>query len=328
MIATDYYPFGMVARTYTSPEEYRYGFNGQEKVEELGASHTTATFWEYDGRLGRRWNMDPVRIPSMSPYACFNDNPIAFIDPLGLTPKKPPLGDRIKVFFGIGHFEGRKIKRDGKVVADNRVWRPNATGNAPNSKGGSDPKNNPPVEYDVDIIQPIQYIKRSQEEVTSQIHGGRMNDFPSSTNILAGDVYSASYDVNVDEVRRNRGAGTMDNLLYDFENATFNFGSSNTTIIVPRNDGGANLTITYSGDSRSAPMLRITNADDLRRWGALINAEVMNDYNTVTGIITYEIKETKLTTVTGLKTFEIVGKKKSRVNKPIYLKPKTVYIDE
>jgi hypothetical protein len=272
--------------------------------------------------------MDPVRIPSMSPYACFNDNPIAFIDPLGLTPKKPPLGDRIKVFFGIGHFEGRKIKRDGKVVADNRVWRPNATGNAPNSKGGSDPKNNPPVEYDVDIIQPIQYIKRSQEEVTSQIHGGRMNDFPSSTNILAGDVYSASYDVNVDEVRRNRGAGTMDNLLYDFENATFNFGSSNTTIIVPRNDGGANLTITYSGDSRSAPMLRITNADDLRRWGALINAEVMNDYNTVTGIITYEIKETKLTTVTGLKTFEIVGKKKSRVNKPIYLKPKTVYIDE
>ena len=75
-------------------------------------------------------------------------------------------------------------------------------------------------------------------------------------------------------------------------------------------------------------MLSITNANELRLYGAIINAQVMGDYNTVTGIITYEINETKLKTVTGMKTFEIVGQKKSRVNKPIYLKSKTVYIDE
>ena len=40
---------------------YRFGFNGQEKVDEIAGAgnHTTAEFWEYDTRLGRRWNRDP-----------------------------------------------------------------------------------------------------------------------------------------------------------------------------------------------------------------------------------------------------------------------------
>ena len=40
---------------------YRYGFNGQEKSDEIkgeGSSYT-AEFWEYDPRIGRRWNIDP-----------------------------------------------------------------------------------------------------------------------------------------------------------------------------------------------------------------------------------------------------------------------------
>jgi len=43
-------------------EVYRYGFNGQEKTDELKGSgnHYTAEFWEYDSRLGRRWNVDPM----------------------------------------------------------------------------------------------------------------------------------------------------------------------------------------------------------------------------------------------------------------------------
>jgi hypothetical protein len=37
---------------------YRYGFNGQEKDDEVCGSGNlnTAEFWEYDTRLGRRWN--------------------------------------------------------------------------------------------------------------------------------------------------------------------------------------------------------------------------------------------------------------------------------
>jgi hypothetical protein len=43
---------------------YRYGFNGQQKDEEIAGkgNHNTALFWEYDMRLGRRWNVDPILI--------------------------------------------------------------------------------------------------------------------------------------------------------------------------------------------------------------------------------------------------------------------------
>lgn len=44
----------------------------------------TAAFWEYDARLGRRWNVDPMTYPWQSSYAAFNNNPIIFVDPLGL----------------------------------------------------------------------------------------------------------------------------------------------------------------------------------------------------------------------------------------------------
>jgi hypothetical protein len=61
---------------------YRFGFNGQEKVDEIAGAgnHTTAEFWEYDTRLGRRWNRDPVVKPWESSYACFANNPIWYSD--------------------------------------------------------------------------------------------------------------------------------------------------------------------------------------------------------------------------------------------------------
>ena len=66
---------------------YKFGFNGQEKVNEIAGigNHTTALFWEYDTRLGRRWNRDPEEknFPSLSPYATNNNNPIQYTDPNG-----------------------------------------------------------------------------------------------------------------------------------------------------------------------------------------------------------------------------------------------------
>ena len=46
----------MLERTY-STSSYRYGFGGQEndnEINSLSGSKTTAEFWEYDSRLGRR----------------------------------------------------------------------------------------------------------------------------------------------------------------------------------------------------------------------------------------------------------------------------------
>lgn len=66
---------------------YRYGFNGQEMSNEIkgvGNSYT-AEFWEYDPRVGRRWNLDPRPTVHISAYAAFANNPIFYSDPLGDT---------------------------------------------------------------------------------------------------------------------------------------------------------------------------------------------------------------------------------------------------
>ena len=70
----------------TPAEQYAWGHNGQYKDDEIyGPGNTyTAEYWEYDSRLMRRWNTDPVEYPWQSVYACFNNNPIFFADPLGL----------------------------------------------------------------------------------------------------------------------------------------------------------------------------------------------------------------------------------------------------
>lgn len=64
---------------------YRYGFNGMERSNELKGEGNgyTALFWEYDPRLGKRWNSDPKLKVWESSYLVFSNNPIAFKDPLG-----------------------------------------------------------------------------------------------------------------------------------------------------------------------------------------------------------------------------------------------------
>ena len=99
-ISLYYYPacpenlgFGMLAcpvhtglpNRHESSNEYRYGFQGQEKDDEVSGEGNsyTAEYWQYDSRLGRRWNIDPVVKEHESPYATFANNPIWFADPNG-----------------------------------------------------------------------------------------------------------------------------------------------------------------------------------------------------------------------------------------------------
>ncbi len=91
LTAQDYDPFGMVMnhRKYNT-QNSKQGFNGQERDFEINADGNinTAMFWEYDARLGRRWNVDPVTYPWQSTYSTNNDNPIWYQDPLGLFGSK------------------------------------------------------------------------------------------------------------------------------------------------------------------------------------------------------------------------------------------------
>lgn len=66
-------------------EKYRFGFNTQEKVDEISGegNHNTALFWEYDTRLGRRWNLDPKPQVYISDYAVMANSPILLNDLFG-----------------------------------------------------------------------------------------------------------------------------------------------------------------------------------------------------------------------------------------------------
>ena len=81
---------------------YRYFFNGQEGDNEVfgdGVS-LTAEFWQYDSRLGRRWNLDWIYKPFASNYAAFANNPVWYTDPSGLDTismnKHGDIIDRVK----------------------------------------------------------------------------------------------------------------------------------------------------------------------------------------------------------------------------------------
>jgi len=82
----DYYSFGMLMPERNGGANYRYGYGSQERDDEVSGKGNsyTATYWQYDSRLGRRWNIDPVTYPWQSAYSTNNNNPIIFTDPTGL----------------------------------------------------------------------------------------------------------------------------------------------------------------------------------------------------------------------------------------------------
>jgi hypothetical protein len=84
-----YYPFGMLMTERSwNTDKVKFGFNGQEKDREIynNESITTALFWKYDGRIGRRWNIDPKPIIGVSEYATFLNNPNLYTDKYGDNP--------------------------------------------------------------------------------------------------------------------------------------------------------------------------------------------------------------------------------------------------
>jgi RHS repeat-associated protein len=105
LFASDYYPFGMqMPGREFSAEEYRYGFNGMEKDDELageGNSYTTH-FRQYDSRIGRWQSTDPVKKANKSPYETNSNRPTTNTDPNGDCDDCPPP----ELSFGIGYTFG------------------------------------------------------------------------------------------------------------------------------------------------------------------------------------------------------------------------------
>ena len=90
----NYYPFGqeMPGRNFSS-NTYRFGFNGQEKDDEIFGSVGSAYAFEYrmeDSRVGRFWSPDPLfrKYPELTPYQFASNNPIWMIEIEGLEGEK------------------------------------------------------------------------------------------------------------------------------------------------------------------------------------------------------------------------------------------------
>jgi len=87
----DYYPFGLTfnsfTRSYSEPQRYK--FNEYEVQDEIGT--LLSQFRMYDPAIGRFWVQDPMVKENISPYAFANNNPILYMDALGLDTAKHPV---------------------------------------------------------------------------------------------------------------------------------------------------------------------------------------------------------------------------------------------
>jgi RHS repeat-associated protein len=102
----NYYPFGMMmpGRNYNA-QEYRYGFNGMEKDDEIKGTGNSYDFGAriYDVRLGRWLSIDPLasKYPYASTYNFALNTPIQAVDPDGKV-----------VIFVNGYQGGKAIIKD------------------------------------------------------------------------------------------------------------------------------------------------------------------------------------------------------------------------
>ena len=83
---SDYYPYGMTepGRSWNAGD-YRFGYTGHEKENDLAEGVYTTEYRLLDTRLGRWLSVDPLfgKYAGMSPYNYCMGNPIALVDPYG-----------------------------------------------------------------------------------------------------------------------------------------------------------------------------------------------------------------------------------------------------
>ena len=112
----DYSPFGVSldGRTIES-NFYLRGFNGMEKDDEISSDHYTAEFWEYESRLGKRWNLDPVHQVNISDYAVLRNNPLSVVDPFGDKPTPKQAAQMSNDVYNTAYCKYKKGEKAGVI---------------------------------------------------------------------------------------------------------------------------------------------------------------------------------------------------------------------
>lgn len=140
--AMDYYPFGMMMpdrQWYAGSDSssYSFGFGGQLKDDEVSGvgNSYTAEFWQYDSRLGRRFNVDPLSLSWESPYLCYHNSPLYFNNITGLSgespggePKEGDYDESTNSVYGFdgttGEFKWLPVKTPDVIVRAKPVFSP------------------------------------------------------------------------------------------------------------------------------------------------------------------------------------------------------------
>jgi hypothetical protein len=122
--SSDYYPFGapIQGRSAAFGGEYRFGFGGNEKDDEVKGegNHLSFNDFGYDTRLVRRFKTDPYffNYPSISIYASFANNPIINIDTDG----------KDIVYFNLAGTEMYRVKSNSEfntfIMSNDKVGDP------------------------------------------------------------------------------------------------------------------------------------------------------------------------------------------------------------
>jgi RHS repeat-associated protein len=105
---SDYYPFGMlVPNRHKAGDDYRYGFQGQEKDDEIKGEGNSInyTFRMHDPRVGRFFAPDPLekKYPNYTPYSFSGNKVINSVEIEGLEDSFYMLGK--KIYNGEAYFE-------------------------------------------------------------------------------------------------------------------------------------------------------------------------------------------------------------------------------
>jgi hypothetical protein len=179
---------------------YSYSFNTQMHTDEISGTgnHTTALFWEYDTRLGRRWNLDPKPQVFISDYAVLGNNPIWYNDPIGDTIR---LSDR--------------LKNDADNMKSYNLWAKSRAGKRFHKRYGVGGKyENVLVEFDVDDIG-------TPEGITETFSKNKKTGFEKS--IISSESYDKLKAKGTDMSKYATGVESGDYLAFRIKlNSSFN----------------------------------------------------------------------------------------------------------
>jgi hypothetical protein len=199
---------------------YRFTFNGQERTDEIKGigNHNTALYWEYDTRLGRRWNLDPKPNTSISGYATFANNPIMYVDILGdsisanfsKVGQKESYSERaFKAFLGTkeGYNYLSKFAAKGQTLCGVTFESDGEYHN----KGIDLNFSNFSFTYD-EVICGAVYDK-PRGEAFDRLEGGRLKLDVKLNYFIRGSKMTNEFSIDYDDAIKSKNIKKMDNIL-------------------------------------------------------------------------------------------------------------------